>query len=37
MSLERIDSIDPTEIYDYIICGCVELHHLLRMDSAGYR
>lgn len=21
MSLERIDSIDPTEIYDYIICG----------------
>ena len=21
MSLERVDSVDPTDIYDYIICG----------------
>lgn len=24
MSLERIDSVDPTEVYDYIICGYVD-------------
>lgn len=23
MSLERVDSVDPTEVYDYIICGYV--------------
>jgi hypothetical protein len=23
MSLERVDSVDPAEIYDYIICGYV--------------
>jgi hypothetical protein len=26
-SLERIDSVDPAEEYDYIICGYV-LHHM---------
>jgi hypothetical protein len=24
MSLERVDSVDPTEVYDYIICGYVD-------------
>ena len=23
MSLERVDSVDPAEVYDYIICGWV--------------
>jgi hypothetical protein len=36
MSLERIDSIDPTEVYDYIICGYVELQPSLRMDLFGH-
>jgi hypothetical protein len=26
MSLERVHSIDPTDTYDYIICGYVEAH-----------
>jgi hypothetical protein len=21
MSLERVDSVDPVEVYDYIVCG----------------
>jgi hypothetical protein len=27
MSLERVDSVDPTEVYDYIICGYVSFCH----------
>lgn len=36
MSLERIDSVDPSEVYDYIICGyaapilCTETKQALR-------
>lgn len=24
MVLERVDSVDPTEVFDYIICGYVD-------------
>lgn len=30
MSLERVDSVDPTEVYDYIICGYV---HSMPLES----